>query len=375
MLRWGDARPRSRARHLAPLRRCKSSAERLTFPVWVAVARRWGGGANGGSRQGSGLRDEVQGAPPRGPESDPEGLLRRFPAGLPSSRRGATRCVRPRALFVLALSFGTLARGASLPEGGHVRPVSPVQVGTLPGPPDAPLDVLRPDMGRVWDAAITRDPWPDLATTRGRTGTLGGKIALTFDDGPDPRTTPLILDTLREHDLKATFFVVGRRVAQNPGLLRRIVEEGHTIGNHTYYHADMSRLSPKEMRRELRSTQKAVDDALGHHHRMTLMRPPYGSPYLGGADAMPSVSEGRTGAGALPRNMDRRPERLPARQPSRGRGPTRRSRGPGRAKKGKRRGGAPARHPQADGAGAAGDHSLPRGVGPEVRGGGRVARR
>ena len=142
-------------------------------------------------------------------------------------------------------------------------------------------------MGRVWSAAVARDPSPDLATG-GSVGTSGIKVALTFDDGPDPRTTPLILDTLRERGVRATFFVVGRQVAENPGLLRRIVAEGHAVGNHTYDHADMSKLSAGRMRYELRSTQEAVDDALGYHRPMALMRPPYGNPYIDGSDALPA---------------------------------------------------------------------------------------
>jgi peptidoglycan/xylan/chitin deacetylase (PgdA/CDA1 family) len=141
-------------------------------------------------------------------------------------------------------------------------------------------------MARVWAAARGKDHSPGLAT-RGKLATSGGKIALTFDDGPDPRITPLILDTLAEHHMKATFFVVGRRVEENPDLLRRIVDEGHTIGNHTYAHADMSYLSPEQMRLELQSTQRAVDKALGYHHWMALMRPPYGNPYFEGSDTLP----------------------------------------------------------------------------------------
>ena len=184
------------------------------------------------------------------------------------------------ALFfiVVLLSFLALLYGSS--ERGFTRAILPV-AGTLPEPPDP----RQPDMGLVWDAAIAQDPWPDLAT-HGRTGTFGRRIALTFDDGPDPRTTPRILDSLREHNLKATFFVLGRKVKERPGLLRRIVTEGHTIGNHTYNHTDMSDLSQKRMRLELRRTQKAVDDALGYHYPMVLMRPPYGNPYLGGTDAL-----------------------------------------------------------------------------------------
>jgi peptidoglycan/xylan/chitin deacetylase (PgdA/CDA1 family) len=142
-------------------------------------------------------------------------------------------------------------------------------------------------MAQVWTAAGAEDHSTGLATS-GKLATSGGKISLTFDDGPDPRITPLILDTLREHHIKATFFVVGRQVEENPGLLRQIVDEGHTIGNHTYDHADMSYLSPEQMRLELQSTQRAVDKALGYHHQMVLMRPPYGNPYFEGSDALPA---------------------------------------------------------------------------------------
>ena len=192
-------------------------------------------------------------------------------------------------MFVLTLAFalGLLSLvvptpGISSSQLGYVQPVSPVKAGTLPELPDPP----PPDMAQVWTVAEARDHSPDLATS-GKLATSQGKIALTFDDGPDPRITPLILDTLNEHHMKATFFVMGGQVEENPGLLRRIVDEGHTIGNHTYDHADMSYLSPEQMRLELQSTQRAVDKALGYHHQMTLMRPPYGEPYFEGSGALP----------------------------------------------------------------------------------------
>ena len=227
----------------------------------------------------------------RGPRRDPKGPPRPNPKA-PSDafrraarrRRFVARCVACvlALCFVAALfSFRALIHGVSYSERVHVRPVLPAEAGTLPDPPEPP------DMGRVWAAAMDQDPWPDLATG-GTTGTSGNRIALTFDDGPDPRTTPFILDTLRERGVNATFFVVGRQVAENPGLLRRIVAEGHTLGNHTYNHADMSDLGARRMRGELRSTQEAVDDALGHHYQMALMRPPYGNPYIEGSEALPA---------------------------------------------------------------------------------------
>ena len=187
------------------------------------------------------------------------------------------------ALVLVLLVLGVAYYGGSSSEPGYVLPVSPVKVGTMPEPPALP----PPDVGEVWAAAVAVDSSPDLATN-GKTGTSGGGVALTFDDGPDPRATPRILATLRQHDVKATFFVVGRQVERHPGLLRRIVEEGHTIGNHSYDHADMSYLTPRQIRLELQRTQKAVDKALGHHHQMMIMRPPYGEPYFEGSDALPA---------------------------------------------------------------------------------------
>ena len=190
--------------------------------------------------------------------------------------------------FVLVLVLGFLLldvpfHGNQSSELGYVRSVSPVEAGTLPEPPGP----RAPDMGRVWDAAVAGDSSPALAV-HGKTGTFGGRIALTFDDGPNPRTTPRILAALRRLNVKATFFVVGRQVEEHPRLLRRIVHEGHTIGNHSYDHADMTYLAPGQMRLELERTQKAVDEALGYHYQMSVMRPPYGEPYFEGTDALPA---------------------------------------------------------------------------------------
>ena len=202
-------------------------------------------------------------------------------------------------LFALALFlFGLLAYGVWSSEPVRLPSVSAVEAANMPDPPEAPAPEPS-DVGQLWAAAIAQDRWPELATN-GTTGTSEGRIALTFDDGPDPRTTPPVLDALREHNVKATFFVVGSQVAKHPDLLRRIMEEGHAIGNHTYDHADMSELSPRRMRAELRSTQQAVDDALGYHHPMVLMRPPYGNPYFEGSQALPAFREVVRGEGLIP---------------------------------------------------------------------------
>lgn len=101
-------------------------------------------------------------------------------------------------------------------------------------------------------------------------------IALTFDDGPDPRYTPVILDYLRRYDAKATFFVIGRNAERFPDLLRRVVREGHEVGNHTYSHPLRLRQEDGgEIARELRKTEELVAALTGYQTRV--FRPPGGA--------------------------------------------------------------------------------------------------
>ena len=94
-------------------------------------------------------------------------------------------------------------------------------------------------------------------------------IHLTFDDGPDPSTTPIILDILARYDARATFFVVGRSVASFPELIERMVSEGHTLANHTWAHDDLLRLSEEEVVQTLLRTQAALGE-----HATPCFRPP-----------------------------------------------------------------------------------------------------
>ncbi len=102
---------------------------------------------------------------------------------------------------------------------------------------------------------------------------LEKRIALTFDDGPHPVNTPRLLDILRAHSVPATFFVIGNRVDQYPNIARRIVREGHEIGNHTYTHANLSKLGDAGVRSELVRGRDAILRATGLYP--TLFRPPY----------------------------------------------------------------------------------------------------
>jgi len=102
-----------------------------------------------------------------------------------------------------------------------------------------------------------------------------GTIALTFDDGPDPRWTPQILDVLARHHAHATFFAIGSQVNAHPELARRIVVEGHELGGHTFTHVPLTAVSAWQRRWELSLTRSAIAGATGH--QVTSMRPPYSS--------------------------------------------------------------------------------------------------
>lgn len=102
------------------------------------------------------------------------------------------------------------------------------------------------------------------------------KLYLTFDAGFENGNTPAILDALKKHDVKATFFVVGTYIKDNPNLIKRIHEEGHLIGNHTYHHPDMSQIATKEsFHKELKDVETEYKNVVGEE--MTkFYRPPQG---------------------------------------------------------------------------------------------------
>jgi peptidoglycan-N-acetylglucosamine deacetylase len=100
-------------------------------------------------------------------------------------------------------------------------------------------------------------------------------IALTFDDGPVPGVTERILDALRAHELHATFFMIGEKVAAAPELARRVLQEGHELGHHTYTHRKLTDLSDAEVEAELDKTDAIFQDVLGC--RAEWFRPPFGT--------------------------------------------------------------------------------------------------
>jgi cellulose synthase/poly-beta-1,6-N-acetylglucosamine synthase-like glycosyltransferase/peptidoglycan/xylan/chitin deacetylase (PgdA/CDA1 family) len=174
----------------------------------------------------------------------------------------------PRAHWVLLL-LGMLVLFGELALNGYVLGVGAEGRGKPhahgAGTPAAPADAttggpvlrLAPD-GRVQTSSVP-----------------AGTVAFTFDDGPDPRWTPRVLDVLRRHHAHATFFVIGSRVNQYPDLARRIVDEGNELGVHTFTHVELSTIPSWQRRLELTLAQNAIVGATGR--QPTLMRPPYAS--------------------------------------------------------------------------------------------------
>ena len=122
-------------------------------------------------------------------------------------------------------------------------------------------------------------------------------IALTFDDGPDQHFTPSILDILAQKHVKATFFMIGKNAVANPALLKRVYEEGHDIGNHTYSHPDLLENAGAPIELELNGAQRVFESVLGIH--TIFFRPPYaGTDFLQLSEA-PRVVESASRLGYL----------------------------------------------------------------------------
>ena len=118
-------------------------------------------------------------------------------------------------------------------------------------------------------------PSPQPKTSISSVHVDGPYVALTFDDGPNAKLTPRLLDLLAQHHIHATFFVVGENAAEYPEILQRAVHEGHEIGNHSWSHPSFGKMSEDSVRSQVKRTEDAITSATGV--RPTLLRPPYGS--------------------------------------------------------------------------------------------------
>ncbi|MDB5974568.1 MAG: polysaccharide deacetylase, partial [Nevskia sp.] len=149
-----------------------------------------------------------------------------------------------------------------------------LRVAAVPAQGKRTLEI-DPDSGDIVDQTYTAMP---MSYVIQRFGAVPNKIALTFDDGPDRRWTPAILDILKAKGVRATFFVIGENAGSSPELVRREVAEGHDVGNHTFTHPNLSVVPEQLERLELDTTRKLFESITGRS--MRLFRPPY----LGDAD-------------------------------------------------------------------------------------------
>ncbi|ATP38837.1 1,4-beta-xylanase [Solibacillus sp. R5-41] len=137
---------------------------------------------------------------------------------------------------------------------------------------EMPLSFINPLLASDFQIAMEADetiiPKVDLDPTKKH-------VALTFDDGPHPKVTKQILTLLEKYDAKATFFMLGSRVQYYPSLVGEIRDAGHEIGNHSWSHPVLTKLSAAEVTKEFESTEHAIFNAIGQNS--TVFRPPYGA--------------------------------------------------------------------------------------------------
>lgn len=169
-------------------------------------------------------------------------------------------------LTSIALSYGfDLAALLSANSIADPDRIYAGQVLRLPGN-DANLAVFPPAGG----SSAAKEATGQAAAPAPR-----GRIALTFDDGPDPELTLQVLDILSRAGARATFFVIGNRAEQYPDLIRRMVREGHEIANHSYSHRDLRSLGDREASLEIGKTALVVERITGR--RTVFLRPPFGN--------------------------------------------------------------------------------------------------
>jgi peptidoglycan/xylan/chitin deacetylase (PgdA/CDA1 family)/spore germination protein YaaH len=153
-------------------------------------------------------------------------------------------------------------------------------VGEILQVESSPREGLREIEVDAGDGSITSERYSEIPLPYiiRRTGWRPGMIALTFDDGPDEIWTPQILDILKRENVHATFFIIGKNGQANPGLVKRIVAEGHDIGNHTFTHPNLGEMPGRVTELELTATQRLIESLTGRSTRL------FRAPYFGDAE-------------------------------------------------------------------------------------------
>ncbi|MFB8244375.1 polysaccharide deacetylase family protein [Streptomyces sp. NPDC055952] len=183
---------------------------------------------------------------------------------------------RRRALIAGAGAVGAAATAGVFTAVTGDPPTGPAPAAGPPArrPPNSSAYRLQPLTGYGPPRAAPRRTLVRRAPML-RVSGRGRTMVLTFDDGPDPRYTPHILDTLAEYDVRAMFFVCGEMAVDNKKLLARMSDEGHVVGNHTWSHPLLTRLTRRQIRSEMERTSDVVADVCGE--RPEWFRAPYGA--------------------------------------------------------------------------------------------------
>jgi peptidoglycan-N-acetylglucosamine deacetylase len=152
-------------------------------------------------------------------------------------------------------------------------PVTSTEISELTGTTEAP-QMLLPSEGDPHSSKVSGETTPSYRKYSS-VHVDGPYIAMTFDDGPSPTLTPRLLDILKEKGVKATFFVIGQNVVHSPEIVARAAAEGHEIGNHSWSHPSLTKISEQRVQEEVQKTSDAISEATGK--KPTLLRPPYGA--------------------------------------------------------------------------------------------------
>ncbi|MBB6448365.1 peptidoglycan/xylan/chitin deacetylase (PgdA/CDA1 family) [Geomicrobium halophilum] len=171
--------------------------------------------------------------------------------------------MRKKWIMALMVFIFCFSIGAGAVQANDEEEVPPLRGGSE-------KDVRNPETVPLPDLQME---FPEVVFVQG--DPESNQVALTFDDGPDPRFTESVLNTLEDYDVPATFFVMGARAEAYPEFLERMEAEGHDVGNHTYWHPTLTDESVEQLEWEVEETEAVIEETIGYRPR--LFRPPYGS--------------------------------------------------------------------------------------------------
>ncbi|HNG25274.1 MAG TPA: polysaccharide deacetylase family protein, partial [Microthrixaceae bacterium] len=189
---------------------------------------------------------------PRGLVALPEASRRRF-LGLSGAVGGA----------VTAAALAGCTEDVDLPARGRLSPDEAIIEHTYTGLSTRSEGMTLRQLVESSDAAAPDNQLRGVHRMLWDVGTQKPYVALSFDDGPDPRWTPRVLDALRDAGAKATFFLMGYNVDHHRELAHRVLDEGHDIGNHTWSHQDLAFQDPASTREEIVGGHRAIKEILG----------------------------------------------------------------------------------------------------------------